>query len=164
MLTVAIMLTVSLIPTGSGYWFDIFVNNENYLGINVVGVPAVCFFNALGLRDYPRAFDQGFLMGISLVLIVFGYTARCVQLFDASSNLALRSLRTIPGNWWKRSVLRRTLRHVPKNRIRCLVGGSNTSLAAYVLAKAIADLLESILWEVREDFFAPRDYTLLTGL
>jgi len=99
MLTVAIMLTVALIPTGSGYWFDIFVNNENYLGINVVGVPAVCFFNALGLRDYPRAFDQGFSMGISLVLIVFGYTARCVQLFDASSNLALRSLRTIPGNW-----------------------------------------------------------------
>jgi len=148
MLTVAVMLAVALMPTGSGYWFDILSKNENELGVSVAGVPAVCFFNTLRLHNYPKAFDQGFSMLVSLFLIVFGYSVRCIQLFDKSSSLATRSLRTLPGDWWKRRVLEKALRYVPTNRVYATFGRSNMALSLYILVKAVADLLESILWEV----------------
>jgi hypothetical protein len=112
MLTVAVMLAVALMPTRSGYWFDILSKNENELGVSVAGVPAVCFFNTLRLHNCPKAFDQGFSMAISLCLIIFRYSVRCIQLFCKSSSLAVRSLRTLPGDWWKRRVLEKALRHV----------------------------------------------------
>jgi hypothetical protein len=150
MLTVAVMLAVALTPTGSGYWFDSLNDNENEMGVLVAGVPAVCFFDELSKHNYPRAFDQGFSMAVSLCLLVFGYLVRCIQLFDASSRLALRSLRTLPGEWWKQVILDHSLRRVHRTRISNIANKANLALAVYVLAKAVADLLESILWEVRK--------------
>jgi len=146
-LLVAIMLAVALIPTGSGYWFNIMQDNGNVKGILVAGVPAACFFKELSKSNYPPAFDQGFSAAISLSLLFLGYLVRCVQLFDGSSDFVMRYLRKIPGKWWKEKVLRGKHPRMHTSVIYSII--LNYPLGIYVFLKAVADLLESMLWEVR---------------
>jgi hypothetical protein len=148
MLIIAILLGIALLPTGSGYWFDVLNDNMNIMGDLVAGLPVVCFFDELGTRRYRAAVDQTFSMAVSLAILTFGYTVRFMRLFSPSSRLARQYLRELPGDFWKQRIKPRPSQYY-KSRISTIVERSRLELGLYVLIKAILDLLKSMLWEVR---------------
>lgn len=146
MLILAFMLGIALIPSGSGYWFDIMQSNENQNGDYVPGLPVVCFFRVLGSRMYSGAFDQGFEMAVSLVMLIIGYLSRCIRIFDEKDRFSIKTLLQVPARNLKKSI-DRPISRPHHSRISTIV--RRVSLGIYVLAKAITDLLGSMLWEVR---------------
>ena len=146
MSVMAVLLVLALLPSGDT--------------IKSPTEPALCVFRGLVGRD-PQdryefdAYYSGPAMIISITILFSGYLTRFVRLSESGSNSIRKWIRIKPGHI------------ITKARITILQQANKTSLhpwylvctssfvfieISYVLLRAIADIFESLLWEVCNRF------------
>lgn len=146
MLATVALLGVALLPTANFVWG------------RTPGVPAQCFFNALnphwryGDRDHGPHGDPGSVY-LSLVALFVSFVTRMIKLSKRGSISTRRWLRSKPSDLLKR--LLDQLNHRARLSGTCFFWkfAHQVFLGAYVMLKAIFDLNESMLWEVRSPIY-----------
>ena len=138
MLILAAMQVAALVPMANVTWPP-FPSGE----------PAVCGFNFTIGQQYHRVFGVPSTVIISLTYIFLSYFTRVVKLFRCTSTFARQWLRIKPGNMLK-VPLEKFHRH------SCLYNASTfwtwlhmATLVIFTVLRAMSDIYESILWEVR---------------
>ena len=138
MLITVTMLGVALLPTG----------DPDSVSYN--GSAALCSFRNLGDPYFLTTSGGGTIyMILSIVLLFFGYTTRLVRLSARSTAFSKRWLRQRPGSVLQRA-LDKTLHHaeLPKSNLYW-VHQLWVLETLYISLRAIFDILESMIWEVR---------------
>ena len=153
MLTTVIMLGVALLPTGDVRWLDGFFRPGS--------IPVRCFYSELASGDQNLSFKVDALatatMATSLFVLVSGFLTRLVKLSDRATSFSKQWLRSKPSQVHS-SLCSRILQFIsnhskPHAWAPALVITGNIYYVLletiYVLLKAICDIYESMLWEVR---------------
>ena len=141
---IAVMLTVSLVPTGSPIW------------LNFPGEQAGCYFRFLS--ESWKTFGPGkqrndaFLAMTTVAVIMIGLLTRIIKLFPRASTYARTNLRVKPGRRVKQGL--DTLLAIaesvgPRWSHWTIAIFYNPFLVVFLIARAVFDLLESMVWEVR---------------
>jgi len=149
MLATVTLLGVALLPTTHRYWGT------------TPGVPAQCFFNALnpdwryGYREIPNTKNSADPVSVSssLVVLFVSFVTRMIKLSKRGSISTRRWLRSKPSDLLKR--LLGQLNHRARLSGACFFWrlAHQVFLGAYVMLKAIFDINESMLWEVRSPIY-----------
>jgi hypothetical protein len=143
MLILAIMLIVSLLPTGSPLW------------LYSSGAPTDCYFNSLApswkAPDWGLPRNNGFLAVSTITIVAYGYLTRFIKIFPSASMWTRTHLRVKPGKQVKRGL--DTLLTIvelvgPKWSHWTILVFYNPFLVVFLMAKVVFDLIESMLWEV----------------
>jgi hypothetical protein len=151
MIVVILMLSVALLPTGSIVWMDSI--QEGYggsplSGFPVAGYPAVCYFEDLRNRGFAGA-DQFPTLVVSLFFLFTSYATRAIKLFENSSVFTRKILRSIPSHFLKRHLDGvEMLQERPRVKLFAFTY-YRMLLALIVTLRAVFDLFESMIWEVK---------------
>ncbi|KFZ07537.1 hypothetical protein V501_06376 [Pseudogymnoascus sp. VKM F-4519 (FW-2642)] len=183
MILLAITLAIALLPTGGACGLQ-----NGYTRYNdgvYPGAPAKCCFLLMGRHHgfIPSDGPYIVLLVVSEVLLIISSSTRVIKLFQTSSDFSRMWLRHKPAQLCKQFV--RKLEEKRKRSSRGLTrliyhGGHCTIIAFILLARAIYDLTDSILWEISwllfslawgtvrtlgiESYDAPREITNKEGL
>jgi hypothetical protein len=145
-------LCVALVPTGNGLWlpdnsWSIDIQNGTdsvQYSYSYVGMPAACFFNI----TLPNS-RQTSSMVISILLLFISYTTRAIKLFQPSSVKARKWLRTNPGTKLRRLLDKLHVgRQMEQKQTWIISIPYWFILSLFLIARAIFDLAESMIWEV----------------
>jgi hypothetical protein len=143
MLAIAVLLVVALLPTGSPVW------------LRFPGEPVACYYQSLITSWHapgPNLPGNAQFLAMSTVgILAIAYLTRFIKLFKWSSVHARILLRVKPGRLVKRCLdaflgaieflgPKWTRWAIPLFYKPCIVG--------FVIATAVFDLIESMLWEV----------------
>jgi hypothetical protein len=140
---IAIMLVVSLLPTGSPIW------------LRFPGESAGCYFQSLAAGwkvpgpDQPR--NNAFLAVTTAAIIATSYLIRFIKMFRRTSTWTRTHLRVKPGRKVKQvlDILLAIAESVgPKWSHWTILILYNPFLVVFLIARAVFDLIESMLWEV----------------
>ena len=147
MLFLAVMLGISLLPTGDRRW------SGGSFDTGPGSTPVLCDFRRLVAEGESGRFQFDGIntstMLVSILILVSSYLTRLVKLSDRSTAFTRIWLRTKPGNWIKK-ILRHAADRANKPhaatywRLKQLIVET-----AYVLLHALFEVLGSVLWEVR---------------
>ena len=143
MLTIAIMLVVSLLPTGSPIW------------LYFPGEYAGCYFRSLPeswkASGPGQTRNNAFLAITTVMIIATSYLIQLIKMFHGVSTYSRIHLRVKPGRQIKRSLdaLSRMAESVgPTWSHWTILIFYNPFLVAFLIVRAGFDLMESMLWEV----------------
>lgn len=137
-----ILLMTAMAPTG---YVDL-----RFRILDVMPVPAKCLFTGhLPYTSYYSTFNSTFnkpLIALTYIFLLSSYVTRVIRLFKSLSEFARKWFRILPGNLVKNAIQKKP----PSAAMSKLFWyGSRTFLLLfYVLAKAVYEINESILWEV----------------
>ncbi|KAL8734796.1 MAG: hypothetical protein Q9181_003040 [Wetmoreana brouardii] len=113
--------------------------------------PAKCLFSPSSMSEVGRPEFNIPLVVLSIAFLIISYLTRVVRVFNATANLAKRSLKDIPRNYLRRRYTDMT-RHAGLEQRRVLRAIRNamafTLAVVYILSKAFYDIGESMLWEI----------------
>jgi hypothetical protein len=144
MLMIVIMLVVSILPTGSPTW------------LNFPGDYAGCYFQSLtaswnaSAGGQPR--NNAFLAVATVAIIATSYLIRFIKMFRRTSTYTRAHFRVKPGKQVKRgldALLKMAESVGPKWSHWTILIFYNPFLVVFLIARAVFDLIESMLWEVR---------------
>ncbi|KAI9724390.1 MAG: hypothetical protein M1812_000458 [Candelaria pacifica] len=143
MLVTVILLTVALIPTGDGWWLTL---------DGLEGLPAICFFKRLVIRDPQERFQALPLptayMIISVMILFISCSTRMIKLSARATDCIRCWTRTKLGNIIKRA-LRASIKRAALPNVQLRWKLERVGLETlYVLLRAWTDVFESMLWEV----------------
>ena len=138
MLITVIMLVVALIPTG------------DVITVFLKWFPVLCTFRDL---DHPKRFlyspDITTYMLLSITILFVAYTTRLIKLSARSTAFAKRWLRQKPGSVLRRG-LDKSLHHSELSKSAlCRIHRLWILESLYISLRAIFDIFESMIWEVR---------------
>ena len=150
MLVTGSMLLGALVPTGVNGWLSS-SSRGRFLG----GIPAICYYEALSSKgSFSIESTEGFTTVISILILGFGFFTRALRLSAKASKITHRMLSDTPGNWLRKLL---GILHLRADKSRnCfylrLIWQSLylILLAIYLDLRAIRDVFESMLWEVRQ--------------
>lgn len=147
-----VLLMAAMVPTG-------FV----LLYLNDMSLPARCLFTEhIYYNGSYSSFNKPLII-LTFLFLLTSYVTRVIKLFTPLSEFARKWLRVIPGDRVKNAIRkRRPSAAIPK----LLWYGSQTFLLLlYVLAKAVYEMNESMLWEVctLNPIVSLRTYLVLTA-
>ena len=146
MSVMAILLVLALLPSGDA--------------LSSPAEPALCAFNRLMARDPQNRYEfeplyNGPAMIISITILFSGYLTRFVRLSESGSNSVRKWIRIKPGHVFT-TARTTTLQQADKTSLHLwyLVCTLSYILieVSYVVLRAIADISESLLWEVCDRF------------
>jgi hypothetical protein len=143
MLMIAIMLMVSLLPTGSPSW------------LRFPGDYVICYIQSLPASwKAPGPEEPGnniFLAVSTAAIIAYSYLVRIIKMFPSLSAFTRTHLRDKPGRQVKRC-LKTLLTLVEAPDLRWSYWTTliffNPLLVLFLIARAVFDFMESMLWEV----------------
>ena len=141
MLLMVLMLGVALLPIGDGWWLD------------VSGTSAICYFGRL-VAQAPEdrfMFDgvRTSTMIISLMILFLGYLTRLIRLSKKATAFTKLWMRTKPGDSLK-NTLNHSVEHAARPQANAHWRIKHMILeTVLVLLRAVFDIYESTLWEVR---------------
>lgn len=152
MLATVVMLGVALLPSGDYLWFT---GDGHHTIQSSAAIPAVCYFQRFGLREYndhiKLASVPGAFMVISILVLASGYLSRLLKLSNHASRFTKRLLRENPSRWL-RGIRDIALKHVetqgPITRKLHWILGYVLIETSYVWLKALFDSYASMLCEV----------------
>lgn len=147
MLTLAVIQVAALVPMGHGYW--------PFLLARQTGTPAICLFPGSSWNRNPVWESQyvywkvlPFDFVISLVYLIISYTTRIIKLSQRSSTITRRWLRTFPENKLKAALeVFHNQSQTRRPKIFWVVLYRST-LISFTFFLAMADVYESVFWEV----------------
>ena len=142
MLFMLLPLSVALLPTGNGDWFTA---SYDYYGAR----PAICGFRNLAPSEFKADIYSTPTMVLSLLVLASSYITRVVKLLPDTAAFARRWLRTKPSNVLKKLLDRMGNRAKIQGASELWTCGYSVLLSIYLVLRAIFDLNESMLWEVR---------------
>lgn len=146
MTVLVLLLAMALVPTGSECWYHI--GNA----FETLGRPARCCFDRISSQSFGSDLPALFTLVTSEVVLIVAAITRGIKLFRWSSIFVRKWMRTKPAVALKR-LLAANHRLIRKSSFRILryllktVYHLMTTLL--VLTRAIFDLAESLMWEVR---------------
>lgn len=141
------MLVVALLPTGSRNWLDL-ANNDGgfYPSLN-----AICYFKQLSMPSFGHGNKNTKIssMVFSALVIGISYLSAGMKLFDPTSALSRKYIRTWPGSHIKRLLHNLDQRSQIKGTRAGIFGLFYLLVfAAFAAARACFDMLESMLFEI----------------
>ena len=141
MLTMFTMLGIALLPTGDAWWLA---------GNNI---PALCFLKRLVARSSEERFQfdayQSTTMLISLVVLFSGYLTRLTKLSKQATAFTRVWIRTKPGKILN-DAMNDSYQQAGRAQASFYWRSKHLVLeTACVLLRALFDIYDSILWEVR---------------
>mgnify|MGYP001585796952 CR=1 FL=1 len=148
MLLLAVTLVVALLPTGGTCGLP-----DNFNKGFFPGAPAKCCFLLMGRRHGFITDDGSSVASLiaSELLLIISSSTRAIKLFKTSSDFARMWSRRKPAQLCKRFVRKLDERHKRSRRGLAqftYYAGHCTIVTFILLARAIYDLADSILWEV----------------
>lgn len=151
MLLLALTLAIALLPTGGACGLQYTDNLPN--GGVYPGAPAKFCFLLMGRHHGFITSDGSYIISlvISEVLLIISSSTRVIKLFRTSSDFSRMWLRHKPAQLCKQFVRKLEERHKRSSRglTRLIYHGGHCTIIAFILlARAIYDLADSILWEV----------------
>ena len=144
MLMIVIMLVVSILPTGSPTWLNF---PGDYAGCYLQSLTA-SWNSSAGVQ--PR--NNAFLAVATVAIITTSYLIRFIKMFRRTSTYTRANFRVKPGRQVKRGLdaLLKIAESVgPKWSHWTILIFYNPFLVVFLIARAVFDLIESMLWEVR---------------
>ena len=145
MLIMVTMLGIALLPSGDIWWLGDFYE--------VGRLPALCYFKRLIARSPEERFVpdpvQTGSMVISILVLFSGFLTRLIKLSRHATYLIKLWVRTKPGEILK-DALNDSIQHVGRAQASSYWKLKHIVLeTTYVFFRALFDIYESTLWEVR---------------
>lgn len=146
MTALIVLLVVALVPTGNQSW----LSDNTYIGI-----PAWCLFwysiDDPSTVNNDGVNDESASMAPSILVLVFSYATRAINMFRWSSRQSKMYLRTKPGQLVKRHInALYTGGQKTKTKKWLLMIPYYLILSIFLVLRSWLDLFESLLFEVRE--------------